>query len=52
MFKFKVVIVAVFVAYFGIEAITNVQDDIGYFNRSDIRAGMAIDQERYNQEYK
>ena len=51
MRTFKIVSVALFVMYIGVEAIGNITEDITYHNQSDIRIRMAADQAAYEARY-
>ena len=52
MRTFKIVAVAIFVMYIGVEAIGNIEEDFTYHSHSDIRVRMAADQEAYDARYK
>ena len=51
MRTFKIVTVALFVMYIGVEAIGNIEEDITYHNQSDIRVRMAADTAAYEARY-
>ena len=52
MRTFKIIAVAIFVMYVGVEAIGNIEEDFTYHNQSDIRIRMAADQVAYEARYR